>query len=138
MTSTPLPPEENRATVACLTCLMVAARDAGARPLWDCIYRTPHWDVVHSYDTSLPGWLVLVARRHMAAVAEMSEAEATELGVLIRRVSVAVHAATGCVKTYVMQFAESAEHPHVHVHIVPRMADMPAPSPISACRPRSV
>ena len=105
---------------------MVAARDAGTRPLWDCIYRTAHWDVVHSYNTSLPGWLVLVARRHLAAVAEMSDAEAVELGLLMRRVSAALHAATGCTKTYVMQFAESAEHPHVHVHIVPRMPDMPA------------
>ena len=26
---------------------------------------------------------------------------------------------------YAIQFAESAEHPHVHFHIVPRAADMP-------------
>ena len=27
--------------------------------------------------------------------------------------------------TYLMQFAEHPEHPHVHFHIVPRHADMP-------------
>lgn len=32
---------------------------------------------------------------------------------------------TDCLKTYVIQFAEAAEHPHVHFNIVPRMADQP-------------
>jgi diadenosine tetraphosphate (Ap4A) HIT family hydrolase len=32
---------------------------------------------------------------------------------------------TGCQKTYVIQFAEQAEHPHVHFHLIPRAADMP-------------
>jgi diadenosine tetraphosphate (Ap4A) HIT family hydrolase len=69
--------------------------------------------------------MVLVARRHIEAVDTLTEAEAAELGVLIRQVSSALRAVTGCVKTYVMQFAESAAHPHVHVHVVPRMADQP-------------
>ncbi|MFE2603465.1 hypothetical protein ACFXDI_08970 [Streptomyces mirabilis] len=33
---------------------------------------------------------------------------------------------TGCLKTYVVQFAESEGFAHVHFHIVPRMADLPA------------
>jgi diadenosine tetraphosphate (Ap4A) HIT family hydrolase len=109
----------------CLTCVLVARRDSGEAPLWDAIYRSQYWDVVHSYNTSLPGWLVLVARRHMTVLDEMTDEEAAELGLLIRRVSVALKATTGCLKTYVIQFAEAAEHPHVHFHIVPRMADQP-------------
>ena len=111
---------------ACHTCTLTARRDAGAAPLWDNIYRTAHWDVVHSFNTSLPGWLVLVARRHMAAVAELTAAEAAELGDLQRRVSRALHEVTGCAKTYIIQFAEHPDHPHVHFHIVPRMANQPA------------
>lgn len=110
---------------ACKTCEMIAARDAGTAPLWDCIYRTQFWDVVHSYNTSLPGWLVLVARRHIAAIAELTPEEAVELGPLLQRVSDALHAATGCLKTYVCQFADSPEHPHVHFHVVARMSDQP-------------
>ena len=110
----------------CLTCELVARRDAGEAPLWDSIHRTPYWDIVHSYNTSLPGWLVLISRRHITAIDEMTEAEALELGSLIRQVSLALKAVTGCQKTYVIQFAEAAEHPHVHFHIVPRMADQPA------------
>jgi diadenosine tetraphosphate (Ap4A) HIT family hydrolase len=110
----------------CMTCALLAQRDIGLRPLWDNIYRTQHWDVVHSYNTALPGWIVLVARRHIEAVADLSQAESVELGLLITRTSQALAEVTGCVKTYVIQFAEAAEHPHVHVHIVPRMADQPA------------
>jgi diadenosine tetraphosphate (Ap4A) HIT family hydrolase len=110
----------------CLTCKLVAQRDAGTAPLWDSIYRTLHWDVVHAYNTSLPGWLVLVARRHMVAVDEMTEDEAAALGPLLRHVSLALRASVGCAKTYVMQFAEATDHPHVHFHVVPRMADQPA------------
>ncbi len=109
----------------CLTCDLVARRDRDAAPPWDCIRRTAHWDVVHSYNTSLPGWLVLVARRHVAAIDELTEEEAAELGVLLWRVSAALRRLTGCVKTYVCQFAEQAEHPHVHFHVIPRLADQP-------------
>lgn len=112
-------------TNQCQTCELVARRDRGEAPPWDAIYRSQYWDVVHSFNTSLPGWLVLVARRHIAAVDEMSDAEAVELGRLLRCVSLALKEATGCVKTYVVQFAESPDHPHVHFHIVPRMADQP-------------
>ena len=110
---------------ACYTCELIRQRDAGNAPLWDAIYRTTHWDVVHSYNTSLVGWLVLVARRHIAAVEEMTDDEAVELGRLIRQVSAALKEVTGCVKTYVIQFAEAPDHPHVHFHIIPRMADLP-------------
>lgn len=109
----------------CQTCELVARRDAGIAPLWDSIHRTQYWDVVHSYNTALPGWLVLVARRHIEAIDELTDEEAAELGVLLRRVSLALKEITGCLKTYVIQFAEAAEHPHVHFHIIPRMADQP-------------
>ena len=109
----------------CKTCELIANRDGGTAPLWDCIYRSSFWDVVHSYNTSLPGWLVLVARRHIVSLDELTEAEAVELGLLIRQVSLGLKEATGCIKTYVVQFAEHAEHQHVHFHIIPRTADQP-------------
>jgi diadenosine tetraphosphate (Ap4A) HIT family hydrolase len=109
----------------CYTCELTRKRDEGTAPLWDSIYRTQYWDVVHAYNTSLPGWIVLVVRRHMTAIDEMTDEEASEMGKLIRQISVALKEVTGCVKTYVIQFAEAADHPHVHFHIVPRMADQP-------------
>jgi diadenosine tetraphosphate (Ap4A) HIT family hydrolase len=109
----------------CKTCELISRRDANHAPLWDCIYRTPLWDVVHNYQTALPGWLVLVARRHLGSIDELTHEESVELGNLLRQVSLALKEITGCVKTYVIQFAEMAEHQHVHFHIVPRMADLP-------------
>jgi diadenosine tetraphosphate (Ap4A) HIT family hydrolase len=109
----------------CVTCSLVARRDAGEAPLWDAIARTEHWDVVHAFGTSLEGWLVLVVRRHLTAVGDLSDAEATELGPLITCASRALQAVVGCAKTYVVQFAEHPQHPHVHVHVIPRASDLP-------------
>jgi diadenosine tetraphosphate (Ap4A) HIT family hydrolase len=109
----------------CMTCQLLDARNKGDRPLWDNIHRTMHWDVVHCNSTSLLGWIVLVVRRHIASIAEMTEAEAVELGRLQRWVSMALQQTLGCAKTYVVQFAEHPQHPHVHFHVIPIMADMP-------------
>ena len=109
----------------CLTCELVRRRDEGHAPLWDTIHRTDHWDVVHSYNTSLPGWLVLIVRRHIEAIDELTAEEAAELGVLLQHTSAALREVVGCAKTYVIQFAEAAEHPHVHFHVIPRMANQP-------------
>ena len=81
--------------------------------------------VVHIFEEYVyPGGFA-EARRHIEALHELTTPEAVELGVLIRQVSVALRDVTGCLKTYVIQFAEAAKHPHVHFHIVPRMADQP-------------
>lgn len=109
----------------CYTCELTRNRDKGNAPLWDNIYRTDYWDVVHSYNTTLRGWMVLVSRRHIEAIDEMTEAESTELGLLLQRVSQALKNVVGCQKTYVLQFAEHLRHPHVHFHVTPRMADQP-------------
>jgi diadenosine tetraphosphate (Ap4A) HIT family hydrolase len=87
--------------------------------------RTPHWDVVHAFGVSLEGWLVLVVRRHITSVADLTDDEGAELGPLIKRVSAAVQEVVDCDKTYVVQFAEHRDHPHVHVHVIPRPRDLP-------------
>lgn len=79
-----------------------------------------HWRVSHSVDTSLPGWLVLVPRRHVTAIANLTDEEAARLGMWQVRLSRALHVVTGCVKTYVAQFGEAEGFAHVHFHLVPR------------------
>ena len=113
------------AMTGCRTCSLSALHDAGKLPPWDSIVRTPGWDIVHAFGTSVAGWTVLVARRHITAVADMTDAEALELGPLIKNVSRALHRTMGCRKTYVVQFAEHPNHPHVHVHVIPRANDLP-------------
>jgi len=109
----------------CGTCELVARRDAGDAPPWDLILRTDVWDVVHAFGTAVEGWLVLATRRHLTALAELDDIEVAELGPLVRAASIALRGELGCVKTYLAQFAEAVDHPHVHVHVVPRFADQP-------------
>ena len=108
----------------CKTCELLERRDRGDAPDWDAIIRTDAWDVVHCDASSLRGWVVLVVRRHVAAVADLTEAEAAALGPLLRDVSRSLHDLCGCEKTYVVQFAESRDHRHVHVHVIPRPPDL--------------
>ena len=89
----------------CRTCELVERRNAGDAPPWDCVARTRGWDVVHAFGTSLERWIVLVVRRHIVSMAELTNDEALELGPLIKAVSAALHDIVGCEKTYVAQFA---------------------------------
>lgn len=114
----------------CLSCQLMRKRDRGEAPSWDNIYRSEFWDIAHAYNTSYLGWLVLIVRRHIEALDQMTFAEAADLGALIREASLALKRRIGCQKTYVMQFAEAEDHPHVHFHIVPRMPDQ-APDDIA-------
>ena len=107
----------------CESCDRIKQRDAGHAPDWDAIVRTNEWDVVHCYDTSLLGWIVLVTRRHIESVDQLTDVEAEALGLLIKRTSAFLKQYLGCTKTYIMQFAEHPQHPHVHFHVVPRMSD---------------
>jgi diadenosine tetraphosphate (Ap4A) HIT family hydrolase len=108
----------------CKTCELIERRDRGQAPVWDSILRTPEWDVVHAFGSAVEAWLVLVVRRHITSVASLTPDEATAMGRLIPQVSAAVQAVVGCDKTYVAQFAEHPEHPHVHVHVIPRARDL--------------
>lgn len=62
-----------RPMTACRTCELVQRRDAGGAPPWDQIVRTPTWDVAHAFGTTIEGWTVLVLRRHVASVAELTD-----------------------------------------------------------------
>lgn len=86
---------------------------------------TDHWRVVHSFNSTLPGWLVLLPIRHVGSFTELAPEAADELGGLVRRLGVALEAVTGCVKTYLMQFSEAEGFSHLPLHLVPRLADQP-------------
>jgi diadenosine tetraphosphate (Ap4A) HIT family hydrolase len=107
----------------CYTC----ARDAVAdqAPSWEHIASDSLWRVAHAFNSALPGWLVLVPRRHVTAIAGLTDSEASLLGTWHVRLSRALEQVLGCQKTYVAQFAEAEGSSHVHFHIVPRPPDLP-------------
>jgi diadenosine tetraphosphate (Ap4A) HIT family hydrolase len=100
-------------------------REFATLPARELIAADECWRVAHAFGAALPGWLVLLPRRHVTAVGELTDAEAAGLGTWQVRLSRALQAVTGCTKTYVAQFAEAAGFEHVHFHVVPRMPDLP-------------
>jgi diadenosine tetraphosphate (Ap4A) HIT family hydrolase len=95
-------------------------------PVRDEVYRSDDWRVAHAFDTSLPGWLVVLPTRHVSSMGQLSPSAAEELGRLLRALSLALERRLGATKAYVMFFAEAEGFAHLHVHVVPRMPDQPA------------
>jgi diadenosine tetraphosphate (Ap4A) HIT family hydrolase len=87
------------------------------------IWSAPGWRVAHAFNSSLAGWLVVLPTRHLESVDELTVAESEALGNLLRETSGALKSVTGCLKTYVMMFAEAEGFSHLHFHVVPRMSD---------------
>lgn len=84
------------------------------------------WQVEHAYPTRLPGWLVIVLRRHAEALHELRPEEFGELAHVLERTVRVLHEILACEKEYVACFAEVEHFRHVHFHVVPRSADLAA------------
>jgi diadenosine tetraphosphate (Ap4A) HIT family hydrolase len=106
----------------CYACAQSALSDL---PVREQVWVVPGWRVAHDFNSSLPGWLILVPTRHVESLDELTAEEADTLGLLLRQASIALKTVTGCRKTYVMMFAEKVGFTHVHFHVVPRMDDFP-------------
>ena len=94
-------------------------------PICENIFEDSYWRVCHAFNTSLPGWLIIGALRHVETLADIKPEEAATLGEVIRKTSKALKQVTGAVKIYSVMFAEHSKFPHVHFHIVPRHEDTP-------------
>jgi diadenosine tetraphosphate (Ap4A) HIT family hydrolase len=106
-------------------CYSCDQQGAGSLPPREDVVHTEHWRVAHAFNSTLPGWLVLLPTRHVTAFTELSPAAAAEIGGLVTGLSTALERVTGCVKTYLMQFSEAEGFSHLHLHLVPRLADHP-------------
>jgi diadenosine tetraphosphate (Ap4A) HIT family hydrolase len=82
-----------------------------------------HWRVVHATGSGLLGWLVLVPRRHVVEIADLTDAESASLGGWQVRLARALAKEFGTSKTYVAEFGEAPGF-HLHFHLVPRLGDL--------------
>ena len=82
-----------------------------------------HWRVSHATGSDLLGWLVLMPRRHVLEVADLTDAEAASLGSWQVRLARALAQEVGTPKTYVAEFGEMPGF-HLHFHVVPRPHDL--------------
>lgn len=109
----------------CLTCLNLS----GERPIspGPLIYEGTHWVVDHAYPTTHLGWLVILPKRHIEALHELTKEEFQELAEIEYKLVQVMHTNPNVQKEYLMCFAEGEGFHHVHIHIVPKPANLPAP-----------
>jgi ADP-ribose pyrophosphatase YjhB (NUDIX family)/diadenosine tetraphosphate (Ap4A) HIT family hydrolase len=108
----------------CFACTQLAQREQLPPRLR--IYDDGLWWVAHSFNSALPGWLVLQPQRHVTSLAQLTAAESAELGPLLQQLSSALTTVVGCAKTYVVLFAELERFTHLHFHVIPRAANLPS------------
>jgi diadenosine tetraphosphate (Ap4A) HIT family hydrolase len=90
----------------------------------DTLYEDRLWQVRHIEPPwGVAGWMLLVARRHVAGPAHFDDDEARDFGPMLRRCELALERVTGALRIYTAALGEM--HPHFHAHMVPRYPSMP-------------
>jgi diadenosine tetraphosphate (Ap4A) HIT family hydrolase len=72
---------------------------------------------------AIPGWLMMVARRHVPGPAHFEAREVTSFGPTWCHLQRVLLEVTGALRIYTAAMGESS--PHFHGHLVPRYAQMP-------------
>jgi diadenosine tetraphosphate (Ap4A) HIT family hydrolase len=107
----------------CLTCRSISGeRRISPGPT---IYEGHFWLLEHAYPTRLKGWLVIVLKRHVAALHELTREEFRELGDLQALAVKLLHETFDSAKEYSVCFAEKEGFQHIHFHIVAIPRDLP-------------
>ena len=98
----------------CLACEL----SQGLQPLpGGSIFRTDHWLVEHCLGPLGLGTLVVKPKRHVTAVAELTDEEASELGDLLRRSSKVAGQLVDAEQVYNCLWSHAGGRP-VHIHFV--------------------
>jgi diadenosine tetraphosphate (Ap4A) HIT family hydrolase len=105
----------SRVTTDCGLCRHLDTGTLYADRLWQVRHIEPPWGVA--------GWMLLVARRHVAGPAHFDDDEARDFGPTLRRCELALERVTGALRIYTAALGEL--YPHFHAHMVPRYASMP-------------
>jgi diadenosine tetraphosphate (Ap4A) HIT family hydrolase len=100
-------------------------RPAATLPSRERVFDNGLWRVAHALTAALPGWMVVVPRRHVVSMAELTAEEATTVGPVLAGLSRVLERTLGARKAYVAFFAEAPGYEHLHLHVIPRGADLP-------------
>jgi diadenosine tetraphosphate (Ap4A) HIT family hydrolase len=71
----------------------------------------------------VPGWMMLISRRHVPGPAHFDDREVESFGPALRHFERVLEQVTGALRIYTAAMGESS--PHFHAHMVPRYASMP-------------
>jgi diadenosine tetraphosphate (Ap4A) HIT family hydrolase len=87
------------------------------------LYEDALWHVRPAAPAGVPGWMLLITRRHVAGPAHFDDREARAFGPALRHFERTLERVTGALRIYTAAMGES--HPHFHAHMVPRYPTMP-------------
>jgi diadenosine tetraphosphate (Ap4A) HIT family hydrolase len=87
------------------------------------LYEDELWSVRHADPAGVPGWMLLMTKRHVGGPAHFDDREAAAFGPALRHFERVLEQVTGALRIYTAAMGES--HPHFHAHMVPRYATMP-------------
>ncbi len=87
------------------------------------LYEDDLWSVRPAHPAGVPGWMLLITKRHVGGPAHFDDREAAAFGSALRRFERILEAVTGALRIYTAAMGES--HPHFHAHMVPRYKTMP-------------
>ena len=88
------------------------------------LYEDALWHVrAASSPPGVPGWMMMISRRHVGGPAHFDDAEARAFGLALRHFERVLEEVTGALRVYTAAMGESS--PHFHAHMVPRTATMP-------------
>ncbi|MDB4980270.1 MAG: hypothetical protein JWM82_1022 [Myxococcales bacterium] len=106
-------------TVACAVCASLSGPGRLAP-----VYEDALWHVRPAPSPpGVPGWMMMVSRRHVAGPAHFSDEEARAFGSSLRHFERVLEEVTGALRIYTVAMGESS--PHFHAHMVPRTPTMP-------------
>jgi diadenosine tetraphosphate (Ap4A) HIT family hydrolase len=89
------------------------------------IYEGEYWLVEHAYPVKQVGWMVIVLKRHIEALHDLSAGEFTELGRLQSLTTRFLSEELHCQKEYISCYAEAEGFLHIHFHVFAKPADLP-------------
>jgi diadenosine tetraphosphate (Ap4A) HIT family hydrolase len=87
------------------------------------LYEDALWQVRPASPAGVPGWMMLITKRHVGGPAHFDDHEARVFGLALRHFERVLEQVTGALRIYTAAMGES--HPHFHAHMVPRYAEMP-------------
>ena len=88
----------------------------------DMVY-AGHAQIRLGQETAYLGYLMAETKRHVPALPDLTDAEASALGVLVARLSRALREVVGAEHVYLFGFGDGVAH--VHLHVVPRYPGAP-------------
>jgi diadenosine tetraphosphate (Ap4A) HIT family hydrolase len=106
-------------------CISCATISGSFIPPGGIVYETPQWMVVlRAHPVRFPCLPLIILKRHVEDMANLDPEESSSLGHVMRLTAQGLSHTLKPAKVHFGMYAEGVKH--IHMHVFPRMPDMPA------------